>query len=331
MKGKISEDPEQAKVEFLRHPGVMAATAAYGLPGDLVAGDDVIVPGSNHSNPANLFTVDHDYISTMGMEIIAGRDFSRDFTTDADEAFIINETAVRELGFGNPKEAIDRELHWNMWNHNQELKKGRVIGVVKDFHFKSLHEKVATAVLHIYPSAYWKMALKVRGDNLSEAIAHIEQVWESYETGYPIDYQFVDESFGVMYKAEERLSTIIAIFTLLTIFVACVGLFGLVAYSAERRTREIGIRKVLGASTEDIVSLLTTDFLKLVLISIIIASPVAWLLLDDWLKSFPYQIELSLWVFVIVGLVSLLMALLTVSFQSLRAAKRNPVHSLRYD
>ena len=331
MKGKIDEEPESAKAEFLRHPGVLSATAAYGLPGDLVAGDDVIVPGKDHSNPASLFTVDHDYISTMEMEIIAGRDFSREFPTDADEAFIINETAVRELGFGSPEAAIGQELYWNMWNHNQELKKGRVVGVVRDFHFKSLHEKVATAVLHIYPSAYWKMALKIRGDNLGETMAHIQKVWDNYETGYPLDYQFIDESFGEMYEAEERLSTVIAIFTLLTILVACIGLLGLVAYSADRRTREIGIRKVLGASTENIVGLLATDFVKLVFISFIIATPIAWILLEDWLKSFPYKTEINLWTFVLVGLASMLIALFTISFQSLRAAKRNPVHSLRYE
>ena len=328
MKGAVKQNPAQAKAEFLRQPGIISATAGYGFPGDIIAGDNIIVPAEDKTYSANLFTIDHDYISAMGMEIVAGRDFSMDFPTDANEAFILNETAVRNLGLGTPEEVIGQRLDWDLWGEDG-LKKGRVIGVVKDFHFKSLHEKVNTAVLHIYPQGYWQMALRVQGQNLRETLDEVEKIWDGFNTGYPFDYQFIDKSFGAMYTSEEKLSTLIAIFALLTIIISCMGLLGLVSFSTERRTKEIGIRKVLGASTQNIVVLLTSDLLKLVAVGMLIGGPLAWYIMDNWLSSFPYRISISIWFFVLAGGLTILLALLTVSFQSIRAALQNPVHSLR--
>ncbi|MCB0845538.1 MAG: FtsX-like permease family protein, partial [Bacteroidetes bacterium] len=331
MKGKVDQAPEQAKSEFLKLPGVVSGTFGYGFPGDIVAGDNIILAKNDQRMSSNVFIIEHDYIKTMGMEIIAGRDFSRDFSTDENEAFIINETAVREMGFESSEAALGTELHWPMWNHNQELKKGRIIGVVKDFHYKSLHEEVAMAVLHIYPSAAWKMALRVNSTNLSETMKGVEEVWDSYQTGYPLDYQFIDSSFDQMYKAEEKLSTLLGIFTLLSIFVACLGLLGLVAFAAEKRTREIGIRKVLGASVLNIIALITRDFLVLILVSIVIGTPLAWYFMSDWLANFPYTFELNIWIFISAGLGIVLIAILTVGFQAVKAAVADPVESLRYE
>lgn len=329
LQGDMGNNYELVKERFLNNPGVVSASLAYGIPGDIVAGDEIRKPGEATSYPANLFTVDYDYIRTMGMEIIAGRDFSRAFATDPDEAFLLNETAVKELGFSTPEAAIGQRLDWELWGAEDSLKQGRVIGVVRDFHYKGLQEKVGTVVLHIFPDAFWKVILRLDSDNLPQTIDGLVQTWETFHTGYPFEYQFVDDSFDAMYKSEEKLSTLLIIFTALTIIVACMGLLGLVIYAAEQRTREIGIRKVLGASVDNIVSLLARDFLRLVLIAFLIAAPIGWFVLKSWLEGFSYRITLSVWIFLLAGGAALLIALLTVSFHSVRAALANPVESLR--
>ena len=331
MKGKMFRNLDMTKEEFVKIPGVTSASTCFGIPGDIVSGDGIIVPHREHKDlPARIFLIDHEYIETMGMEIIAGRDFSREIGTDAHEGFIINETAVKTLELGDsPDDAIDKPLEWDMWTDNDTIKKGRVIGVVKDFHYASLHEEIQTTVLHIYPDGYWKMALRINTADLPGTLAAIEQTWEQFETGYPIDYQFTDASFGAMYKEESKLSSLLRIFTLLAIFIACIGAFGLATYSTEQRRKEIGIRKVLGASVGGIVGLLSKDFLKLVCIAILVASPVAWYLMNQWLKDFAYRIDIQWWVFVLAGILALFIAFLTVSFQSISAALANPVKALR--
>ena len=332
LRGNMYNRMEQVKAEFQRIPRVLHTTIGYGFPGDIVAGDDIIVPGENKTYSANLFTIDHDYVSTMELEVIVGRDFSKAIQTDATEAFIINETAVKEMGLGSPESAVGQPLHWRTWSSNRDsLKKGRIIGVVKDFHFKSLHEKVGTAILHIYPDAYSKVAVKVSGESLPETLAAIEGTWNNLETGYPFDYQFIDESFDAMYKEEERMNTLLQVFTLLTIFVACIGLLSLVSFSAQQRTKEIGIRKVLGASRSQILRLLTREFVVLVGLSFLVAAPFAWWALKSWLENFPYHVKLGLGTFLLAGIGTLLIALITVSLHSLKAASADPVGALKYE
>lgn len=331
MKGRMFQNFETTKAEFLKVSGVISATTGFGIPGDIVSGDDVIVPGPERKTlPARIFNIDHEYISTMGMELVAGRDFSKDITTDATEAFIINETAVQNLGLGDtPEEAVNQPLEWQMWTEHDTIKKGRVIGVVKDFHYASLHEEVQTTVLQIYPNSYWKLALRIDTEDITGTIAAIEETWNRFETGYPIDYQFVDASFGAMYKEEKKLGDLLWIFTALAIFIACIGAFGLATYATEQRRKEIGIRKVLGASVARIVQLLSTEFLMLVFIALLIASPLAWYAMKQWLADFAYSIRMEWWVFVLSGLVAIVIAGLTVGFQSMRAALANPVEALR--
>ena len=331
MKGKMRQNHDLTREKFASVPGVSSATIGFGIPGDIVSGDNVIVPGENRRElPARIFTIDHDYIRTMGMEIVAGRDFSREQSTDAGEAFIINETAVKTLGIANsPEEAIGRSLEWQMWTSQDTIKRGRIIGVVKDFHYNSLHEEVQTTVLHIFPGAYWKVALRLQTEDLPGTIAGIEKVWDEFQTGYPIDYQFVDASFGAMYQEEQKLSSLLWTFTVLAIFIACIGAFGLATYATEQRQKEIGIRKVLGASAVGIVGLLSRDFLKLVLIALVVASPLAWYFMSNWLEDFAYRIEIRWWVFVLAGIACLSIAFLTVSYQSIRAALANPIEALR--
>ncbi|HEY1005880.1 MAG TPA: FtsX-like permease family protein [Sphingobacteriaceae bacterium] len=333
LQGEVAANPEALKAELLRSPGVLGATAGYGLPGDQLAGDQIIIPTpeGEKTEGVNLFIVDHDYIRTMGLTILAGRDFSRNFPSDTSAAFIINETAVKELGFGTPQKALGQKVSWPKWVPDpvNPVKRGQIIGVVRDFHFKSLHEKVNSAVLQIYPQVAVKMALKVREKDLPATLDFIRGAYAKFSPDYPLDYKFLDENFGAMYQSEEKLSTLLWIFTVMAVFVGSLGLFGLAAFNAEQRTREIGIRKVLGAGAGDIVVMLSKNFLRPVLIASLVAFPVAWWLMNNWLNDFPYRVGIHWWIFVLTAGISLLIAFLTVSFHAIKAAVSNPVNSLR--
>ncbi|MEO1212377.1 MAG: ABC transporter permease [Bacteroidota bacterium] len=331
LRGKMFNNFESTKAEFSRVAGISSASACFGIPGDIVSGDNIRIPGENPRNlSTRLFCVDHDYIKTMGFEILAGRDFSKEMKTDAEEAFIINETAMLTLGLGrNPEEAIGKALEWDKWNESGEVKRGKVIGVIKDFHYESLHQEVQSTILQIYPGAYWKMVLRINTEELSQVIASLKQSWDSFETGYPMDYQFVEEGFGAMYEKERKLNSLLWIFAILAITISCIGAFGLASYSAEQRRKEISIRKVLGASTSNIIALLSKDFLKLVLISLFIATPLAWYAMLSWLENYAYRIDIQWWIFLLAGFASLLFTLITISFQSIKAANANPVTSLK--
>ena len=313
---------------------ILAVTSGYGLPGDQYAGDGIILPskGGEKEYPANVFIGDHDYVKTLGLRIIAGRDFSREMSTDIKEAFLINETAVKEWGFRTPQKAIGQPIYWNEWapaDTTQPIKKGKVIGVVEDFHYKSLHEKVSASVIQLYPQVTYKVAVKLKTADIKNTLAFINNTWNQFVPAYPLDYKFMDETYAAMYKNEEKLSDLLWIFTIMAIFIGCMGLFALAAFSAEQRTKEIGIRKVLGANALNIVGLLSRNFMSLVLIASLIAFPIAWWAMNNWLKDFPYRIEISWWIFAIAIVAALAIALLTVSFQSVKAARVNPVKSLR--
>lgn len=329
----VQEKLETFKSELKQLPGVVHVTSGYGLPGDQYAGDGIIIPGEEAKEfSSNVFLGDHDYVKTLGLRIIAGRDFSRDMATDVGQGFLINETAVKEFGFGTPAKAIGQPIHWNEWEPEdtlQPVKKGKVIGVVQDFHYKSLHEKVVASVIHLYPQVQYKTAIRLKATDTKQALAGITSLWNKFSPGYPLDYQFMDETYGRMYASEEKLSSLLWIFTIMAIVVGCMGLFGLAAFSAEQRRKELGIRKVLGASVVDIMTLLSRSFLLLILIAALVAFPIAWYAMNDWLKDFPYRVTISWWIFGGAILAALLIALITVSFQSIRAAVANPVKNLR--
>jgi putative ABC transport system permease protein len=327
-----SKTLETFKNELRQSSNVVSLTSGYGLPGDLFAGDGVIVGKEKKEQGASVFVGDYDYVKTLGLRIIAGRDFSRDISTDVREAFIINETAVKEWDLGTPEKAIGVPISWNEWVPQDTLnpvKKGKVIGVVEDFHYKSLHEKVAASAIQLYPQVKYAVAVKLSAANIKNSIAYINNVWNKFVPGYPLEYKFMDESYSAMYKSEEKLASLLWIFTIMAIIVGCMGLFGLAAFSAEQRTKELGIRKVLGANAFDIVGLLSKNFLVLVMIASLIAFPIAWWAMNSWLKDFPYRINISWWIFVIAIIAALAVALLTVSFQAIKAAIANPVKSLR--
>lgn len=334
MRGdKMDKNTEAFKNELMQLPGVASVSIGYGFPGDAVAGDEIIVSknGQQVQQSATQLMVDYDYIKTLGLQLAAGRDFSKSMGTDKDHAWIINETAVKQLGFGSPQEALGKTLLWHVWNNKNpdSLKTGQVIGVVKDFNYKSLYDKVETTVLQIFPDAAWKVAVKIKAADMASAITGVKKTWKEFTPDYPIEYKFLDDNFDQMYHSEEKLKSLLWIFTAIAIFVGCLGLFGLAAYTAERRKKEVGIRKVLGASSAGVVMLLSKDFIKLVLISLLIASPVAWYFMNRWLEDFAYRINISWGVFILAGSLTIIIALVTVSLQAIKAAVANPVESLR--
>ncbi len=334
MRGNnMYENTQSFKERLEQLPGVSSVSIGYGFPGDAVAGDGIKVHknGQVVEQSATQLMVDFDYIETLGIEMVAGRPFSKEMGTDKDNAFIINETAVKNLGFETPEKALGQKLSWNVWNNvnPDSLKEGQVIGVVKDFNYKSLYEKVETTVMQIFPSAASRVAVKMEASGMGNTINRVEEVWNAFSPDYPLEYRFLDDSFETMYQAEDKLKTLLGIFTGLAIFVGCLGLFGLAAFSAERRKREIGIRKVLGASVKNIVVLMSKDFVKLVIIALLIASPIAWYFMNDWLQDFAYRINIGWVVFAVAGLTAIGIALSTVGFHAVKAALGNPVKNIR--
>jgi len=279
-----------------------------------------------------MFLIDEDYISTMGMTMVAGRNFSKSFGSDSQEAFVLNETAVRELGWGQAANAIGKTVRWPQWQPAtpaDSIKQGKVIGVVKDFNYKTIHQKIEPLVMQILPGEFSQIVVRIRPLATKDALAVLAKNWRTEAGEWPFEYTFLDEQFAAQYRSEQIFSKVFGLFTFLSIFITCLGLFGLAAFTAEQRTKEIGVRKVLGASVVSIVTLLSKDFISLVLIALIIASPIAWYGMSHWLDTFAYKIRIQWWMFILAGLLAMLITFLTVLFQSVRAALLNPVKSLR--
>ena len=274
----------------------------------------------------NIMRVDADFIKTMGMEIVEGRDFSKELTTDATRSVIVNEALVKEFGWQSPvgKMFDDFDL--------SSMKAPTVIGVVKDFNYASLHETIKPMVLHLVPESEIKYIFaRIAPGDFAASLDHLRAAWKEIAPNKPFDYYFLNEDFDRQYRAEERWAQIVLYATAFAIVIACIGLFGLSALAAAKRTKEIGIRKVLGASVAGIAGMLSKDFLKLVVFSNFIAWPAAWLAMNTWLENFAYHIEISPWVFALAGGSAMMIALLTVSFQAIKAAVANPVEALRYE
>lgn len=267
-------------------------------------------------------TVDYGFIPTFDMQIAAGRNFSEAFKTDSVNC-IINEQAVKELGWKTPENAIGKNLTYGGVE-------GRVIGVVKNFHFESLHQKILPMIFKLpNRDGLNRTSIKISGTNPQAAISVVEATWHKYLPETPFDYTFLDERFGKLYQSEQQQSSLFTIFSFIAIFIACLGLFGLSAFTITQRVKEIGVRKVLGASVPQIVGELSRDFLKLVVLAAIIALPVAWYAMNKWLLDFEFRISISWWVLAMAGVVALIVAFVTISFQSVKAALANPVKSLR--
>ncbi|MGA0560355.1 ABC transporter permease [Larkinella sp. VNQ87] len=275
--------------------------------------------GTEQPVSTEYFSVDHDFLNVLQINLKEGRNFSPDLASDSAGAVLVNEAMLRRLGWKNRTTGLVEF----------DTKKIRIAGVIRDFHLRSLHNKIEPLVLVLHPDRGDNLLIRVAPKNIPAALAYVKTVYEDVNPNQPFEYNFLDETFAEQYRSDERKSNLFLGFSGMAIFIACLGLFGLATFTAEQRTKEIGVRKVLGASVTSVVGLLSKDFLKLVGIAILVASPIAWYLMNRWLRDFAYKIELEWWVFALAGLLSVGIALLTVSFQSIKAALVNPVKSLR--
>ncbi len=322
---------ETFRNEIVQHAGIVSAASSNGLPGHIHNNTGFRKEGARDEEVfvAARIGVSHDYVETLGLEIAAGRDLSRDFATDKD-AYLVNESAARSMGW-TPEQAVGKLLDNVGGGPDGGDRTGPIVGVVKDFHFESLHEPIRNLVLAASESAGMYVSVRISPDQVKPAISFLEEQWATYEPANPFEYFFLDEDFGRFYEQERRLGRIFTGFTILAIFIACLGLFGLASYVTSRRTKEIGVRKVLGASVGSILVLLSKEFTRLVLISALIAFPIAYLMMDQWLEEFAYKTTLSWWIFAAAAVLSLVIAWSTVAYQALRAATANPVDSLRFE
>lgn len=319
------------KSELLNNSLIESVSASYDSPVNVQGGYVIKAKDKPEGFKMNItaIPVEKDFVPTLGMKLIAGENFNQtdilQATNDSFElrkvAFILNESAVKALGW-TPATAIGKTVNMNG-------RQGEVKAVAQDFHFRSLHEKIGPIAIIPEYNYFGKVMVKVSGGNTVKAIDVLKESWKANFPMRPFEYHFLNQEFDEMYKAESRVSSVLGLFSTITILISCLGLFALVAFISQQRTKEIGIRKVLGATATGIVVLLSKDFVKLMLISILIASPIAWYFMDQWLQDFAYRIEISPWVFAIAGLAAITIALLTVSFQSVKAALMDPVKSLR--
>jgi len=312
------------KKEFLRNSDVFNVTASLALPTNI--GNSPGSPEWEGKKPGNKMQikadfVDYDYIETFKIKMAQGRSFSRKFPTDAKTAYIVNEEAVRRMGLESPV-----GKGFSFWN-----RKGNIIGVMKDFHFRPLHKEIQPIVFKIFPDWFRHIYIRIKPGNVHAALDSLKKTWYKLNPDYPFEYHFLDDAFDNLYRAEERMGTLTNYFTFLGIFIACMGLFGLVSFMAEQRTKEIGVRKVLGASVPGIILLLSKEFTRLVLVANIISWPIAYYTMNRWLQNFAYRTGIGLWLFVFSAGLALVIALLTVSYQSIKAAVANPVEALRYE
>ena len=316
------------KNELLKIPGVKSLTSGSSYPGIANVEDMLFYPEGKTIHDVidiRLANVENDYFETLGLKLLAGREFSKEFTADSN-SIILNEVALKELGY-NVKTAIGKKINYDFEGKHSEL---QIVGVVRNFNFESLYNSIKPFGFNtVMGNKYNFVIANLSAKNYASLLKNTERAWNKVNPDVPFVYSFLDKDFQKNYEKDQRTSDIVGYFTIITILIACLGLFGLSAFSAEQRTREIGIRKVLGASVTNVAALLSKDFMKLVLIAIVIASPLAWYAMNKWLEGFAYKITISWWMFFIAGIVALSIAMVTVSFQAIKAAVANPVKSLR--
>jgi putative ABC transport system permease protein len=325
----LDKQAETFKQEALKYPEVISGTKSGYLPVSSSRDNESLFPENKIENDkavsTQVWTVDHDYVKTLGMQIVQGRDFNKDFPTDSN-AMILNETAVKQFGFtDNP---IGRKITQIADINKKTTRNYTVVGVVKNFNYESLRQNIGALCLHIGSDPNI-ISFRLKTDNIEQTVARIQKTWKKIAANEPFTYSFLNEEFDDMYRSEQRAGKIFISFAVLAILIACLGLFGLATYAAEQRTKEIGVRKVLGATVSNIVRMLSRDFLKLVLIASVIAFPVAWYFMNKWLQDFAYRISITWWIFLAAGIIAALIALFTISFQAIKAAIANPVKSLR--
>jgi putative ABC transport system permease protein len=323
----LNDKFEAFRTELLTDASIKNVSRSSRIPsGRLLDAMDTKIKSGDTLEPMQVdikyLNTDYDFLSTYGVKVLAGRAFSRDFGADT-SSFIVNEAAVKILGIKSNNDAIGKYIVYGGIQ-------GNIVGVVNDFHFESMHQKILPLVMLKPTSAnYGRLSFKIAGNNLDKSLADIKKVWQTFLPETPYDYTFLDDKFGQLYKTEQIQGTIFTIFACIAIFIACLGLFGLSSFTITQRIKEIGIRKVLGASAGTIVTLLSKDFLKLVIVAAVIAFPIAWYAMSAWLQDFAYRIDIPWWIFVVAGVAAALIALVTISFQAIKAATGNPVKNLR--
>jgi putative ABC transport system permease protein len=330
IKGNSASRYQAMKEELLKNPDILAVSAKDCLPTTTLRNlvdffwDD---KKPDQQVMMELTGVDYNYFEELNISLLAGRSFSETFPSDASSAFILNEEAVKITGMESP---IGKKFA--SWN-----KSGTIIGIIKNTNFKSLHEKPNPQVYHIMKNIHEEaglagvMLIKLNGSNQAKTLVFIEKTWKNLNAEAPFELHFLDQTYDQLYSSERKINLIFGYFSILAILIACLGLYGLVLYSADQRKKEIGIRKINGANITEVMAMLNTDFVKWVAIAFVIATPIAYYAMNKWLENFAYKTELSWWIFALAGLLALGIALLTVSWQSWRAATRNPVEALRYE
>ncbi|MBK0379171.1 ABC transporter permease [Mucilaginibacter segetis] len=328
---ELKDEASVFKQSLTQLPGVVNATMTGFLPTSGWRNTRIYFKDANLSQKESMFPqsweVDADYIPTLNMKIVAGRNFSKDISSDT-SGIILNQAAAKFFGFKDP---INKTIYQSKGGDSKgerNVNDYHIIGIVQDFNFNSLHEKIEPMVM-TYGHNSGAVSIRVGTSKIPALLAQIKAKWKAVSPNVEMDYSFMDQDFDASYRSEQMIGTIFIIFTALAIIIACLGLFGLAAFAAEQRTKEIGIRKILGANIGAIIGMLSKDFIKLVLIAIVISSPLAWYLMHLWLQDFAYRINISWWVFAVAGLAATTVAVLTISFQSVKAALANPVKSLR--
>ncbi len=327
--GALKENQDAFKNDILQLAGVKQGSQSQYLPvsnsnrNDNTFSREALMTDKNGLN-MQVWKIDHDYIPTLGMELALGRNFSKEFGSDS-SAVIINEAAAKILGYDEP---IGKNIYTSDGNTSDQNIRLNIIGVVKNFHFESLREDIGPLCFRLGQNSNG-MIFKISGTSMSQIVGQIESKWKNMAPGMPFNYRFLDDSFDDMYRAEMRIGKVAMIFSFLTILIACLGLFGLVTFMTELRVKEIGIRKVLGANELSIIRLILKDFFKLVFISILVGSPLAYYFMHNWLQEFAYRINIDWWIFTASGFAAIIITLLTVSYHAIKAALMNPVKSLR--
>jgi putative ABC transport system permease protein len=321
----LQRDPEAFKNSIKSHPAVLGVTCANGTPGSgSSAASNYVLETPQGDKEIYLQTIytDQDFIETFGLKILDGRNFQKTFSTDMGETYILNATAAQQMGWDSP---VGKRIA-----RGDEVP-GQVIGVVEDFHYYSMRSRIRPIALNIKPSRFSYLAVRIRPEGVSRTLAFFEDIWSRFAPEYPFEHFFTDEQFSRYYRFEQKVGEMFSLFSFLAIVISCLGVFGLISYMAEQSTKEIGVRKTLGASTAGIVFLLSKRFIRWILAANLIAWPLAWYMMHVWLQGFAYRVSLNPLLFPLAGLIALAVALATVSYQSLKAALADPVDSLRYE
>ena len=322
---RFRQNIETIKTEWLSHSSILGVTltdiAPYRWQSNAGYGDVHWEGKTNQQVKMVMMSVDYDYLDTFGLKMAQGRFFSKEFSTDASDAYVVNQAAIRAMEMDDP---IGKELI--VW----DLKK-RIIGVVQDYHFESLHNEIIPMAMRVDPNGHFQACVRISPVRIPETLAFLESKWKEIYPEYPFEYRFLDDSIENQYRSEQAIGKLVTVFTALALFISCLGIFGLSSFTAEQRTKEIGIRKVLGATVSSIIKHISKEFVFLVIIANIIIWPLAYFIMNRWLQTFAYRISMSWWPFVLTGIAVLVVSLLTVSWQIIRAATANPVDSLRYE